>query len=541
MDEGRCAMPRRKKAKPKAPEKKARRKSARGAQTKRSPTPQPQAEQPPMEELMSMDQAIELLKTTRSTFYRWLRSGKVKGMKAGRQWRFQRSDIERFMKGEEPRIELRADIGPLITQLSARLREIAGKRPDVKTIAGEAPAESGGKVLHAVSLMIRLGVKMGASDIHIAPHLNDPAGDHTAVLRYRVDGVLHEAAEFDIRLLPAVVERWKIMADCDTHEKGKPQDGRIVVKIEGKTLDLRVCILPAVMGESVTARILDRETVILSLDRIDFAPHDRERLLEAVEAPWGLVVFSGPTGSGKTTVMYACLNHVSKPALKLMSVENPVEYFLPWVVQVGIRPAAGLTFPVALRSVLRSDPDIVMVGELRDYESLAVTMQTSLTGHLVLTSLHADEAPRALKRMAEMGMDPFVVADATKLIVAQRLVRKLCPYCSEKEEPPANLLDAAAEMCRDGGINFHSLPKKYAKPVGCAKCGMTGFKSRTIIAETLKVSPEIGAALRRGASVEELRHVAVGQGMTTMAADGVRRAANGETALREVIRVLGLR
>jgi len=485
-----------------------------------------------MEELIDMNQAIEMLKTTRPTFYRWLRSGKIKGMKLGRQWRFYREEIERFLKGEAPKIELPADITPLVKTLRERAVEVCGK--DV--------SEGQNDVAAAVTLMIRLAYRMGASDIHIAPHMQQEGS--VAILRLRVDGVLHVIAELDLRLLPAVVERWKTMASCNVNENKVPQDGRILVTIDGpqgKTLDLRVCFLPACLGESVTIRLLDSSAVLLDLDKIDYAERDKEQLVRAIDAPWGMIIISGPTGSGKTTVLYACINHVSRPELKVMTIEDPVEYFLPWTIQVQVLSKQGLTFATGMRSVLRSDPDVIMVGEIRDQETATICQQAALTGHVVLTTLHADEAPRALNRLVEMGSDPFVVGDATKLIVAQRLVRKLCPHCSVEGMPPDNLLDRAAQIARSGGLGWDALPKEFRESVGCDKCGQTGFRGRNVIAEALEMSPEMGAALRRGASVEDLRTLAVGQGMVTMAADGVRRAAAGETTLAEVIRTLGLK
>ena len=497
----------------------------------RETSPPTQAERAPGE-LMDMARAIELLKTTRPTFYRWLRSGKIKGMKVGRQWRFYREDIERFLKGEEPRIELTTDITPLTRALRERLKDLGVR---------ELPETDEGEVRTTVNYMIILGWKMGATDIHIAPQLKEAGGEPIAILRYRVDGVLQPGAEFDVRLLPAIVARWKTMAACDVHEQVKPQDGRIMMRCGGDEFDLRVCFLPASLGESVTVRILDRSTAVIMLDRIDYASRDKELLLSALQAPWGLILIAGAAGSGKTTVLYACLNHLAGPECKIMTVEDPVEMVLPWAVQVQVRPDQGVTYTRAVRSALRSDPDVIMIAEIRDLETLGLAQQAALTGHLVMTTLHVNEAAAALKRMVDIGADPFVVAEATRLVLAQRLVRKVCPHCGVEETPRANQLDLAAEAARKGGFNLQSLTPKFRKAVGCDKCRMTGYTGRTVIAETLEVTPEIGRALRDNASLEELRAVAVGQGMTTMAADGVRRAANGETTLDEIIRVIGLK
>jgi excisionase family DNA binding protein len=489
-------------------------------------------------ELIGMDEAVEMLKTTRPTFYRWVRSGKLKGMKLGRQWRFYRADVERFLKGEEPRIDLPADITPLIDALRGRIAELGVKVPSLEGISD---------VRRATYYMILLAMNSKASDIHITSHIE---GAQTVVaVRLRIDGVLHEVARIDVRLLPAVVEELKRMAACDVHEKEKPQDGRIVIEAnelggaggakEGEVLDLRVCFLPAALGEAVTVRLLDRAAVNLRLDRIDYAPKDRERILRAVHSPWGLIVVTGPVGSGKTTTLYSCLNELAKPGVKIMSVEDPVEYYLPWTTQVAVREAAGKNFAYYVRAMLRSDPDVILIGEMRDYDTLCAAMQSSLTGHLVMTTLHANDAVGALKRMVDMGMDPFVVADSTKLVMSQRLVRKLCPACSVEDTPEPKRLDVAAEAARKGGLDWHALEPKFRRAVGCDKCAKTGYRGRTVIAETLEVTREIGRALRDGAPAERLGEIAVSQGMTTLAADGVRRAAAGETTLDEVLRVVG--
>jgi excisionase family DNA binding protein len=485
-----------------------------------------------VDELLDMDGAIKLLKTTRPTFYRWLRSGKLKGMKIGRQWRFEKGDIERFLKGQEPRIELPTDITPLVRTLAKQVEEITKKKPEMAGDDG---------VVNAVNLMILLGIHWGASDIHLTTHMKH-GGEVEAVLRYRVDGVLNVATTFDARLMPAIAQRWKTLASCDIRQNIQPQDGRIMFPVNGgkKSIDIRVNFLPALLGEGVTARLLDADRVVLTLDAIDYAPRDKQKILEYLNGPWGIIVFTGPTGSGKTTAMYASLNKIAKPEDKIMSVEDPVEIYLPWVTQVPVRPNHGVTFTTTLRAILRSDPDVIMVNEIRDSESLAVTQEASLTGHLILTALHTADAPSALIRLIEICGEPFVAADSTKLIVAQRLVRKLCPDCSATDNPSPELLTEAALLAKAGGLDWNGLEKHFKKPVGCEKCRKTGYRGRTVVAEVLEVTPAIGAAMRKKASEDELRGIAVRQGMTTIAADGIRRAAAGETSLQEVFRTLGL-
>jgi type II secretory ATPase GspE/PulE/Tfp pilus assembly ATPase PilB-like protein len=300
-----------------------------------------------------------------------------------------------------------------------------------------------------------------------------------------------------------------------------------------------VCFVPAVLGESVTVRILDQSALAFDLDRIDYAPHDRQRLLKAISAPWGIVVITGPQGSGKTTVEYCCVKRLSRPEVKIMTAEDPVEYLLPWATQMQLSARDGVTFPRAMRAILRSDPDVIMLGEVRDGESLAVAQQAALTGHLVLFTLHAEDAPGALVRMVEMGADPSLVAESTALSMSQRLVRRLCPECSERVEPDPNRLAIAREWAETGGLDWSELPGEWRRAVGCEKCGRAGYRGRTVIAETLEVSHAVAEALRAGVSPDELRRIAVQQGMTTMRADGVRRAAQGQTTLSAIIHVMG--
>lgn len=492
---------------------------------------------PQSDEIIDMNEAIKLLNTTRSTFYRWVREGKVKGMKVGRQWRFYREEIERFLKGEEPQIDLPANIDPLIENLRERIKQFEGEDTPLPDEPKLSP------VVEAVNLMIRLAVMMKASDIHLAPLMKADNTEKIAILRYRLDGMLNTIAEFDIRLLPPIISRWKILSNCDISEKQSPQDGRLVARVadtDGDT-ELRVCFLPTGMGESLTVRIMSSSAMfaLLTLDKMDFAPHDRERIMRWIKAPWGIIVVSGPTGSGRTTTLYACLNQIARPEVKIVTVEYPVEVLLPWAVQVPVQPNTGLTYAAALRAALRSDPDIIMVGEVRDDETLEVAQECALTGHLVMTTMHVNDSVHVLKRMLELGGALHVISASTKLIVAQRLVRMLCPDCSREYNPSSELLDQAAKIAYAGGLGWNSLPKNFREPVGCPKCRETGYKGRNLIVETLEVTQEIISALERGASDDELRSIAVEQGMTTMAADGIRRAASGETSLDEAIRVAG--
>jgi len=314
-------------------------------------------------ELVDMEEAIRHLKTTRPTFYRWLRSGKLKGMKVGRQWRFYRADLDRFLKGEGPQIELTADIQPFLQTLTQRLRELGAPEQELAALE-TGTAEQ--KVIAVVTAMMLVAHHAKASDIHFHQrHAILPATGMTGVLQYRIDGVLQTLTAVDGRLAPPIIERIKIMACCDLHEKSKPQDGRIQLSVSGNSLDLRVCFVPAVTGEAIVIRLLDARAASLDLDRIPFAAPDRERVDRALAAPNGLVLFTGPTGSGKTTAEYAFINSLAKRPCKIMTVEDPVEYILDNTVQIPVNPMAGLTFAAALRAVLRCDPDVIMAGEIR--------------------------------------------------------------------------------------------------------------------------------------------------------------------------------
>lgn len=485
--------------------------------------------------LLTMAEAIAVLKTTRATFQRWLKAGRITGMKVGRQWRFKREEIDRFLKGEEaPQVESTAGRADLFATLGGLYSEAAGE-----------PWPGRGDPSDLVKLTLELAVRRRASDIHIDPRAGaDPevalANESAeASIRFRIDGVLQQIAAFDLRLLPALVARFKVLADCNVRERERPQSGRAVVRAGGgRTLDVRFTFLPAALGECVTARILDPRALSFSLERIGFQGDNLDRIRAALSAPHGLILVSGPTGSGKTTTHYSCLSEVVRPDRKIMSVEDPVEYHLPGVVQVPVRSDLGLSFETLLGHVLRSDPDVVLVGEIRDRETMQICCQASMTGHLVQTTLHAKSAVAALLRLLDLGIAPFLLAEATALVVAQRIVRILCPHCSVVGQPDADVLEQAFRLAAEGGIDPASLPAGFRRPVGCGQC-TAGYKGRTGLYETLEVTPGISRCIRVGASSDELLRIALAQGMRTMTADGVARAARGETTIDEVLRIFG--
>ena len=479
--------------------------------------------------LLTMEQAIERLRTTRPTFYRWLRAGKIKGMKVGRQWRFNPDDVERFLRGQEPQIDLPVGTDALMEALGTALR---------KAGVSEAVAAHDDPVVRVVQGLVMLGLRSGASDIHVQP-MKEP-GDEPgeAQVRLRLDGVLHEALRFDLRLLPAVVERIKRMAACDPLNRRTPQDGRVMMTIGKSPVDLRVNIVPALYGEAVTMRLLHREAIALTLDQLPYGPREMRVLREAIGSPYGVIVVAGPAGSGKTTTLYCALKQLNQPQRKIITIEDPVEYAFAGMVQMQLNPKEGLTFESAMRSCLRADPDVIMMGEIRSKDAMQMCMQASLTGHLVMTTLHTNTAAGTLMRLRDLGGEGFVIGEAVRLVMAQRLVRKLCPHCSKADKPAAQVLEQAMSLAREGGVRCDELPQQFRKAVGCEKCASTGYRGRTVLAEMMPMTAQLGTAIRRGASEEELQALAVGQGMTTLAADGVRRAAHGETTLAEVLRVL---
>ncbi len=486
-------------------------------------------------EILTMAQAIEMLKTTRSTFYRWVREGKLKGTKVGRQWRFHVKDVERFLAGEGPRIDLPVNISPLINKLEERLRE---------TGVSEL-SDSDDTVQHAVNLMIILAYRSGATNIDIITHMEQGANEPQSVMRCRIDGVLHVMTDIDHRLAPAVIDRLKSMAACNINEHKLPQDGRIQLTLQppmcdhsSQNLDLRVNFLPTALGESVTIRLLDKNSITLNLDRMNFSPADHMRLKNALDARAGMVLITGPVGCGKTTVLYACINRLAKSEVKIISLENPVEYLMPWIVQIQTRPELGLTFARTLRACLRADPDVLIVGEIQDKETLDVIFQATLTGHLVLSVLHTNDAASALIRMVDVGADPFFIETSTRMIVAQRLVRKICPHCRKPNKTEPNGLEKLKAMADEGGFKGEVEIANCMEPVGCSKCNQVGYRGRMLIAETLEVTSEISKALRDGADAAQLQKIAVQQGMTTMAADGLSRVLSGETSAEEVLRTL---
>ena len=384
-------------------------------------------------------------------------------------------------------------------------------------------------IVKFVNLLVTQAVNDRASDIHVEP------AEHDLRIRFRIDGVLHEVMRSPRSIQAGVISRLKVMADINIAERRIPQDGRISMKVGGRGIDLRVATLPTVYGEKVVMRILDKGQAVLHLEELGFLPETEERFEQAYRKPYGTILVTGPTGSGKSTTLYATLNQLNTPDRNIITVEDPVEYRLPGINQVQINPKAGLTFASALRSILRSDPDIVLVGEIRDRETAVIAVEASLTGHLVLSTLHTNDAASTPMRLVEMGVEPFLVTSALDCVVAQRLARRLCDKCKEPYQP------TEAEMVGVGwpteDLRQGEWPTLH-RAIGCTSCGRTGYRGRFAIHEAMIVSEEIERLIIESRSTEDIQKTAVMQGMLTLREDGLRKAAMGQTSLEEIFRVV---
>ncbi|MDD5044992.1 MAG: ATPase, T2SS/T4P/T4SS family [Candidatus Omnitrophica bacterium] len=380
--------------------------------------------------------------------------------------------------------------------------------------AEEAP------VVKLVDLIIRQAISERASDIHIEP-FKDKIN-----LRYRIDGKLYEIPPPAKHLQLPIISRIKILAKLDIAEKRLPQDGAFTVKTEGRIIDLRISTLPTIYGEKVVLRLLDRSKTLLDLNQLGFDQHQLEIFRNALKVPWGLVFLTGPTGSGKTTTLYAALNEIKSPTKNIVTIEDPVEYRLDGVNQVQVKNEIGLTFAAALRSFLRQDPDIMLVGEVRDLETAEICMRSALTGHLVLSTLHTNDAPSAINRLLDIGVEPYLLTPSLILVVAQRLARKLCPNCKEPYEPTAEQL---------GGIKLKT--DLIYKAQGCAECNNIGYKGRICVGEFLPVSEEIRELISQKASYLRIREVARKSGMVSLFESGIKKVEEGITSLEEILSV----
>jgi type IV pilus assembly protein PilB len=419
--------------------------------------------------------------------------------------------IERFQRSENDLDDiaatLAADSGP--AQLSS-----------LDSVGDEVP------IVRYVNGLIEQAIDNRASDLHIEPT------EHDLRIRFRIDGVLHEKDTVPRAVQSALISRLKIMSGVDIAERRVPQNGRITVELNQRQVDLRVATLPTVWGEKIVLRVLDTGGIDLELKRLGFTPANYERFSRSFSKPHGMLLVTGPTGSGKSTTLYATLSAISNPEINIITVEDPVEYRLAGVNQVQVNHKAGLNFAAVLPAILRSDPDVVLIGEIRDRVTAQLAVEASLTGHLVLSTLHTNDAPSAVTRLVEMGIEPFLVGSSLDCVMAQRLARRLCQWCKEAYAPTRAELGAARWPF--GEVDA---PAELWRAVGCRSCTRTGYRGRIALHEVMLVTEEIERLAVDRASAHEIQRAAIAEGMDMLRTDGLRKAAAGETTLAEVLRV----
>lgn len=390
---------------------------------------------------------------------------------------------------------------------------------DLKQAVEDAP------VVKLVNLILSDAIVRRASDIHIEPY------EKSYRVRYRIDGILYDVMSPPLRLKAALSSRIKIMSNLDISERRLPQDGRIKLKIKDKEVDLRVSVLPCLFGEKIVMRILDKSNLQLDMAKLGFEPKPMRDFMSAIDSPYGMVLVTGPTGSGKSTTLYSALSQINTVGTNIMTAEDPVEYNLMGVNQCQTNDAVGLTFAAALRSFLRQDPDVIMVGEIRDYETAEIAVKAALTGHLVLSTLHTNDAPSTINRLLNMGIEPFLVASSVLIILAQRLARKICPNCKEPEVVPVeSLVD----------LGFSPAEAKEIAPMrgkGCDNCNSTGYRGRVALYEVMPVTQGIKELILQGASGTEIKRQMIAEGIKTLRLSGLSKIKDGVTSIEEVVRV----
>ena len=429
-------------------------------------------------------------------------------------------DIRRAVATEE---DVEALLGRL-GRLDSAVEEIDAEEEEAPVIELRESAEDA-PVVKLVRSIVADAVQRGASDIHF-----DPEGSSMRV-RFRVDGVVSDTTTVPKRMMAGLVSRVKIMADLDIAEKRMPQDGRVGLAVDGRHVDLRIATLPTVRGESLVMRVLDRGSMDFDLDHLGMAELDVARLRQALGQTHGSLLATGPTGSGKTTTLYAAIGELNTPDKTLLTIEDPVEYELNGVKQIQVNNKTGLTFATGLRSMMRADPDVMMVGEIRDRETAQIAIESALTGHYVLSTLHANDAPLSVARLVEMGIEPFLVASGISCVVAQRLARKLCD-CKEATE-------IGIEALHRNGFKSEKKPLSAFQPVGCVRCGQTGYRGRIGLYEVMEISEEIRELIVEKRSAEYIAEVAGAQGMRRLRDDGLDKVRQGITSMPEALRVLG--
>jgi len=435
-----------------------------------------------------------------------------------------------IMTGYEVRaaVSTHEDIATVISRLSrfgAVVAQTDDRSDDDVEVVELRESADDAPIVRLVHQLVGQAVEAGASDLHLSPDGTDLR------VRFRIDGILSDVTSIPRRMTAGVVSRIKIMSELDIAERRTPQDGRVGLTVDGHHIDLRVVTLPTVHGEGVVMRILDKTSVVMQLDRLGMAPAEHERFERAFRQAYGAVLVTGPTGSGKSTSLYAALTSLNTPDKNIITIEDPVEYELDGITQIQVNPRAGLNFATGLRSMVRADPDVIMVGEIRDRETAQIAIEAALTGHLVLSTLHTNDAPTSLTRLVEMGIEPFLVASALDCVVAQRLVRTLCAHCKRRTILPA-------ETLREYGYHAGFDIEAY-EPIGCKHCSGSGYKGRVGIYEVMSITPEIRALTIERRSSDEIGEVAATQGMRRLKDDGLEKVKQGRTSIAEIARVCG--
>ncbi len=421
--------------------------------------------------------------------------------------------IERFAASQQDVDGMVGDLQDAVT--------ISEEEEDLEAIEDQESA-----VAKLMNVIVTEGIRQGAGDIYIEPH------EHELRVRFRIDGVCQEVFRSPKKMQRQLISRLKISSGMDIAEKRTPQDGRFGVVLDGKGVDFRVAVLPIVHGELAVLRLLRKDSIMMSLEDLGFLEQPLTRLLEALALPYGAILVTGPTGSGKSTTLYAAINRTNDITTNLITVEDPVEYRLAGLSQVQVHEKAGMTFAAALRSILRQDPDTVMIGEIRDAETGTIAIEAALTGHLVLSTLHTNDAPSAITRLTEMGIEPFLTASAITCVLAQRLARRLCPDCKEQYTPEEEALERVGFPFEPGN------PPRIYRARGCNKCGNIGYRGRMGVHEVLTISETLERMTVENASADDIRRQAVSEGMKTLRDDGFEKVLMGTTSIEEIMRVV---
>jgi general secretion pathway protein E len=427
-----------------------------------------------------------------------------------RQW------INEYFQQQEEKTEQKDDSEEAVPDSDYAFEDME----HLKDLASEAP------VIKKVNQVLTSAVEESASDIHIEPF------EDRLLIRFRRDGLLHEHMTLPPYMQQAITTRLKIMARLDIAERRAPQDGRIKTKIAGKDIDIRVSSLPTVYGESVVMRLLDRTSASFSLEKLGFPQREFKLFQELIHSPYGILLVTGPTGSGKTTTLYSALNTINSVDKKIITIEDPVEYELDGINQIHVNPKAGLTFASGLRSIVRQDPDVILIGEIRDKETADIAIQSARTGHLVFSTLHTNDAAGAIARLIEIGVEDYLLASSMIGIMAQRLVRILCPECKKSFVPDELII-------RKYNLSFNGNSRKIFQPAGCKRCGFSGYSGRIAIFELMIVNDEIREMILQNKSVVAIRNKGLSQGMTLLRSDGWSKVVDGTTSIEEVLRVTG--